>query len=158
MGLKHADIYAQLQQRFPDAGIETPPVHGEPFAVVPASRLVEICTWLRDDPALRFDYPACQSGTDDGTALWSVYHLYSVVKNHRVVIKVKCDRANPVVPTLVEVWAGMNWHERETYDMYGIRFEGHPDLRRILLPEDWAGYPLRKDYTFPEEYQGIPLK
>ena len=158
MGLTHSQIYDRIKKKFPNVPIETPDVHGEPFAVVPPEHLVAICTFLRDDPELQLNYPSCQCGTDDRTNLWSVYHLYSLARNHRAVVKVKCSRDNPVVPTLTGVWAGMNWHERETYDLYGIRYEGHPDLRRILLPEDWTGHPMRKDYTFPDEYQGIPLK
>lgn len=158
MGLTHSEIYDRLKKKFPGVKIETPDVHGEPFAIVPAERLVEICRFLRDDSDLQFNYPACQSGTDDETNLWSVYHLTSIPRNHKAVLKVKLDRQNPSVPSTVGVWPGMNWHERETYDMYGIRFEDHPDLRRILLPEDWVGHPLRKDYRFPDEYQGIPLK
>jgi NADH-quinone oxidoreductase subunit C len=156
--LTYEEVYARIRARFPEVPIETPAVHGEPFAIVPAAHLKAVALFLRDDPELRFDFPSCQSGTDDGTNLWSVYHLYSIPKNHRAVLKVKCERQAPSCPSLVDVWPGMNWHERETYDMYGIRYEGHPDLRRILLPEDWPGYPLRKDYAFPDEYQGIPLR
>jgi NADH-quinone oxidoreductase subunit C len=75
-----------------------------------------------------------------------------------VTFKLRVDRQNPVAPSVTSIWKGADWHERETYDLVGIRFEGHPDLRRILLPEDWAGHPLRKDYEYPDEYQGIPLK
>jgi len=74
------------------------------------------------------------------------------------VLKVQLDRENPSVISLVSLWKAADWHERETYDMYGIVYQDHPDLRRILLPEDWPGYPMRKDYEFPDEYQGIPLK
>jgi NADH-quinone oxidoreductase subunit C len=74
------------------------------------------------------------------------------------VLKVQLDRETPVVPSLVPLYKAADWHEREAYDMYGIVYTDHPDLRRILLPEDWPGYPMRKDYEFPDEYQGIPLK
>jgi NADH-quinone oxidoreductase subunit C len=125
---------------------------------VKAESLLAIATWLKTDSELQFDLLSCVCGTDDRKNLWSVYHLYSVPKNHKAVIKVQLDRETPSVPSLVPIWKAADWHERETYDMYGIVYTDHPDLRRILLPEDWPGYPMRKDYEFPDEYQGIPLK
>lgn len=150
------EIYARLSAKVP--GTEVVDAPGDPFATIPPAAVVEACRFLRDDPDLRFDYCACVTGVDDTKDFWVVYHLYSIPKNHRAVLKVRLDRKEPVVASVVGVWKGADWHERETYDLYGIKFEGHPDLRRILLPEDWPGYPLRKDYEFPDEYQGIPLK
>ncbi len=157
MGLSFKDVYARVEERFPAAEIVESP--GEPWVVVPKEQLVEISTWLKETPELSFDYLACQAGVDDTANFWSVYHLYSVPKNHKAVVKVKLPREDaPTCPSVCSVWAGANWHERETYDMYGIVYEGHPDHRRILLPEDWPGHPMRKDYDFPDHYQGIPLK
>ena len=85
----------------------------------------------------------------------SVYHLYSYTYNHDLVLRVDLDRAAPKVHSVVHLWPSADWHEREAYDMLGIVYEGHPDLHRILLPEDWDGYPLRKDYVPPKEYHGI---
>ena len=91
-----------------------------------------------------------------------VYHLSSTLNKHTLVVKVKSPRwkddqtgALPEIPSLVDVWKTADWHERETYDLSGIHFVGHPDLRRILCPEDWVGHPLRKDYEMPLEYHGI---
>ena len=136
--------------------------------------LVEICRWLRDEPDLRFDLLNCISGvdyleTDPKKAAKAgfdphvevVYHLSSTVHRHRFVVKLAmprwadADSGLPEVPTVSGVWATADWHERETYDMFGITFTGHPDLRRILLAEDWEGYPLRKDYEYPLEYHDI---
>jgi NADH-quinone oxidoreductase subunit C len=85
-----------------------------------------------------------------------VYHVYSYEKKHRIVLKCFLDRADPVLPTVQEVWRAANWQERECFDLLGVLFDGHPDLRRLLLPDDWEGHPLRKDYTEPDHYHGIP--
>lgn len=159
MGLSFLEVYARLKEKFPQAVEEIVESPGDPFVVVKADALLDIGRHLKEAPELAFDYLACQCGTDDRTNFWSVYHLLSLAKGHRAVVKVRLPREDGVsVPSVVSIWPGADWHERETYDMYGIRFEGHPDLRRILLPEDWPGYPLRKDYDFPDHYQGIPLK
>lgn len=156
MGLPPKEVLARLKERFPAVEVVEPA--GDAYAVVPRETLLEACRWLKDAPELQFDYLACMGGVDDEKDFWCVYHLYSIPRNHRAVLKVKLDRESPSVPSVCPVWPGADWHEREAYDMYGFAFEGHPDLRRILLPEDWPGYPLRKDYDFPDHYQGIPLK
>ncbi|MBI2930385.1 MAG: NADH-quinone oxidoreductase subunit C [Planctomycetes bacterium] len=156
MGLSSKDILARVKAQYPDVEVVEAP--GDAFALVPQEKLTDVARWLRDTPELRFDFPTCVSGVDDKQSFWVVYHLYSVRHNHRAVLKVKLGREEPHVSSVCSIWPGADWHERETYDMYGIVFDGHPDLRRILLPEDWPGYPLRKDYDFPDHYQGIPLK
>lgn len=157
MAFASKDVCDRVKAQFPAAEVVVP-ANGDPCAGVPAERLLEVCRWLKETPGLEFDYCASVSGVDDTKNFWSVLHLYSTRVNHRAVLKVKLDRERPVVPSVCGIWPGANWHEREAYDMYGIEYEGHPDLRRILLPEDWPGYPLRKDYEFPDHYQGIPLK
>ena len=158
MALTLKDVYERIKAKFPDAVVQVVEVPGDAYCVVKPESLLGVCRWLRDDPETRFDLLSSLGGTDDTKNLWVVYHLDSIPKNQRAVLKVQADRANPSVPSVSGVWRTADWHERETYDMYGIVFEGHPDLRRILLPEDWPGFPLRKDYEFPDEYQGIPLK
>jgi NADH-quinone oxidoreductase subunit C len=86
-----------------------------------------------------------------------VYHLASVVHNHKIVLKAICTKENPHVQSVADVWGTANWHEREAFDLIGIVFDGHPDLRRILLPYDWEGHPLRKDYKVPEFYNGMKV-
>ena len=158
MPLTPLQVYEKVKTRFPDAVEAVVESAGDPYCVIKKEFLILVCEHLKDDADLRFELLACVSGTDDQKDFWVVYHLLSVSRNHRAVLKVRADRENPSVPSVVSLWPAADWHERETYDMFGIVFEDHPDLRRILLPEDWAGYPLRKDYEFPDEYQGIPLK
>ena len=91
---------------------------------------------------------------DDRMAV--VYDVWSFDYRHRFAVKVFCDRADPRVPSVADLWPAADWHEREAFDLLGIRFDGHPDPRRILLADDWVGHPLCKDYAFPREYHGIP--
>jgi len=101
------------------------------------------------------------TGLDNGvekSTMEVLYHLYSIPYNHNIVMKVETDRGNPIVDTVSSVWRTADWHEREAYDMFGIKFNNHPDLRRILLPADWEGFPLRKDYQEQEYYHGIKVK
>ncbi len=147
----------------------------DPYAVVDAADLVEVCRFLRDDPQLRFEMLNNISGVDylepDPKKVAKagfephvevVYHFQSLTHKHRFVVKVMLPRWKndqkgqlPEVPSLTSLWKSADWHEREVYDLTGVWFTDHPDLRRILLSEDWEGHPLRKDYEFPLEYHGI---
>jgi len=158
MSLPPKDVFERIRTRFPRAVTSVSEAAVDPFAVIRRDDVADVCRLLRDDPELQFNYCSSVSGVDDTKTFWVVYHLYSIPKGHSLVLKADAGRDEPWVPSVAELWPGANWHEREAYDLYGIRFEGHPDLRRILLPEDWPGHPLRKDYEFPEDYQGIPLR
>lgn len=127
------------------------------FQVAPFS-IEEVCEHLKHEPELAFDYLECITGVDypDDKRITVVYHIYSYTKKHRIVVKCYLDREDPAMPTLVNVWSTANWQERECFDLLGVLFEGHPDLRRLLLPDDWEGHPLRKDFEEKEEYHGIP--
>jgi len=169
------EIIAILEDRFGPAVTGKKLDLIDPFVTVDATRLVEISTFLRDDPRLRFELLNCISGvdyleTDPKKApkagfephMEVVYHLSSFTHRHRFVVKLILPRWKDgiegqlsEVPSVSGVWATADWHERETYDLCGVMFTGHPDLRRILLAEDWEGYPLRKDYEYPLEYHGI---
>ena len=118
----------------------------------------EVLEFLRHDPALKFDWLRCLTGLDyvaEGK-MAVAYDLYSFDHRHTFAVKAYCPRDNPHLPSVADLWSIADWHEREAFDMFGIVFDGHPDLRRILCADDWVGYPLRKDYVFPREYHGIP--
>jgi NADH-quinone oxidoreductase subunit C len=114
---------------------------------------------LYRDPELAFDWLCCLTAVDYPTQeqLCAVYDLRSMSHGHRFAVKVGVPREQPVIPSVGDLWSAALWHEREAYDLMGITFTDHPDLRRILLPEDWPGHPLRKDYVFPRAYHGIPM-
>ncbi len=147
-------ILARLVERFGRGVLGTHAYRGDHTATVDRATVREALALCRDDPALKFDmlidvtavdylrYP----GREDGPRFDVVYHLYSVEHNHRVRFKVPVEQDDAWVPTASGLWPIANWLEREVWDMYGIRFEGHPDLRRLLLYEEFVGHPLRKDY------------
>lgn len=131
---------------------------GDDFVKVDPSHIAAFMEICRDDPELRLDLLADLSGVDpsaDDEDLWVVYHLLSVTHHHRLMVKCSVPKDTAKIDSLAAVYPAANWHEREASEMFGITFEGHPDPRNMLLPHDWVGYPLRKDYEFPEEYHGI---
>ncbi|MVM40527.1 NADH-quinone oxidoreductase subunit C [Spirosoma sp. HMF3257] len=138
----------------------------QPYLAVPVSQLVAICQFLRDDERLFFDLLACVTGIDNGieaNTMEVIYNLTSIPYEHNLMLKVVIPRNTnstslPSVPTLSHIWRTADWHERETFDLLGIQFDNHPDLRRILLPTDWVGYPLRTDYQEQDQYHGIKTK
>jgi len=122
---------------------------GDATAIVRADELVPVMRFLRDAPGLELDMLTDATAVDflgESPRFELVYHLYSVAKNHRLRVKVRVGEERPEVDSLIPVWPSANWLEREIWDMYGIRFRGHPDLRRLLLYEEFEGHPLRKDY------------
>ena len=118
---------------------------------VSKENLLETVENLKTDVNAQFDVLISVSGVDKSECFEVVYHLFSSITNKNIVLKVKLDKKNPVVDTLSNVFSAANWHERETYDLFGIEFNGHPNLERILLPKDWIGHPLRKDYVEKDE-------
>jgi NADH-quinone oxidoreductase subunit C len=125
------------------------------------SKLIDVATELYNNPETYFDQLSCVTGIDNGPAantMEVIYHLYSIPFNRSLALKVVLPRDKPNVPTLSNIWKSANWMERETFDMYGIVFEEHPDLRRILMPADWDGFPLRKDYKEQETYRNVQVK
>lgn len=133
---------------------------GEVALDVRADALREVCAALRDDAASPMDFLMLVSGVDhpDTGEVMVVHHLESSTTGVRLAVRCRVPREGDAcrVASVADLWPAADWHERETWDLVGVRFEGHPDLRRILLPEDWDGHPLRKDYEFPREYHGIP--
>lgn len=152
------EIFELLKKEFGDAIIELKEeAPSDSFITVESSKIFDICHSLRDNNDLSFDYLMCLSGMDLGENLGVVYHLYSFKHTHKIVIKTNVSKENPNLSSVMYLWRTADWHEREAFDLFGINFEGHGDLRRILLPYDWEGFPLRKDYKEPEEYHGMKV-
>jgi NADH/F420H2 dehydrogenase subunit C len=119
-----------------------------PTFVIPSGRFKSLVTQLKEKKELDFDYLFCLTGVDWGTELGVVYHLTSTTLSHSVELKVKTEnRETPEFDTVADIWKTAEFFEREVWDLFGIRFTGHPDMRRIFLEEDWVGFPMRKDYT-----------
>ncbi len=152
------EIYEALKKQFPKAMLRFEEAHGEPFVVVSPEDLPRVARFLKEESSFQFNSLMSVSGVDHGEEMAVVYHLCSLPRHHRIVLKTMISKEKLSVPTLERIWSIANWFERETFDLLGIEFEGHSDLRRILLPEDWVGHPLRKDYEYPEEYDGIKLE
>jgi len=158
MALTPERVEERLRERFPGVAIrrQTGEAVRDHTVYVPAAEIVAICTFLRDDPELDFAMLSWIGGVDylpRNPRFEVVYHLLSLTHVCRFVLKVELTDEQPRLGTVCGVWPTANWHERETYDFYGIVFEGHPDLTRILLPEEWVGWPLRKDS--PLGYQEV---
>ncbi len=138
----------------------------QPQLIIKTEWIAKVCRELLENPATYFDFLSCLTGIDNGAQVGTmqvVYNLYSIPFNQHLTLKIEFARNKegedlPIVPSVTPVWKTANWHERETYDFFGIVFEGHPDLRRILLPADWKGFPLRKDYQQQDYYHGIKVE
>jgi NADH-quinone oxidoreductase subunit C len=153
------EISDTLKAQFPDAilGVKIDGVI-DPYIKVASEKVKDVVLFLRDNEKTQFDALMCLSGVDyTGGKLGVVYHLHSMKWNHKIVLKVELTVESPHCQSVESVWKTANWHEREAYDLYGIVFDGHPDLRRILLPDDWEGHPLRKEYQVPEYYNGMKV-
>jgi NADH-quinone oxidoreductase subunit C len=146
-------VLTRLKEKHPDSILESAEFRGELTLVVKRNDIVPVCRFLRDDPELSFNFLSDLTAVDRlGRELRFdlIYHLYSLDKNHRVRLKVRAGEAESV-PSVTSVWSNANWFEREVFDLFGIEFDGHPDLRRILMPDDWVGHPLRKDFQLTTE-------
>lgn len=153
-----SEIHDLLKGRFGEAVTASPaPAKGDGWLTVKADRLLEVCRFLKETPGLEFDFCEDLTAVDwpKRNVIEVVVHLLSYKLKHALVLKVEADRANPVVPSLWPVWKTNDWFEREVYDLFGVEFTGHPDLRRIMLPDDWVGHPLRKDYQEAGGWHGI---
>jgi NADH-quinone oxidoreductase subunit C len=154
----HERLVGKFADRVTGANLEV----ASPFAVVAADAIVEVAGFCKSDPGLAFDNLMCLSAVDypkeTPPRMEVVYHLLSYRHAHTFALKVHLPRESPSVPTVEGIWGVANWHEREAYDMFGIVFAGHSDPRRILLPDDWIGHPLRKDWQDPDFYNGMHVK
>lgn len=157
-----------LREMFEDAIVDTDLDSGHPSVRVLPDRWHEIALRLRDDGRLGFNLLQCVSGVDRiaDDEIEVIYDLLAMAEpvsngsfwrdNGSIAVRLRVPRDGGSVPSVADVWPAADWHERETFDLVGVRFDGHPDHRRILCPDDWVGHPLRKDYEFPLEYHGIP--
>jgi len=152
------EIFELLQGRFGEAVYDY--AEGgeakDPFCKVKPESIVDVALFCRDDERLRMNSLMSLTGVDHKAVLTTVYHLFSYPHLHGFVLKVEVPRENPVCPSVASVWSTADWQERESWDLMGIRYSGHPDLRRIMLPDDWKGHPLRKTYWERPEYRGMP--
>ncbi|MBI5100468.1 MAG: NADH-quinone oxidoreductase subunit C [Nitrospirae bacterium] len=143
-------IAENIKDRFPEEVLDIREFREQVSVTLKKGRIVDICRYLHDDPSLYMDFLVDLCGLDykgkKENRFAVLYNLYSVEHRHRIMLKAEVEESEPSIDSVISVWRGVDWHERECFDMFGIVFKGHPDLRRILLPEDWEGHPLRKDY------------
>ena len=155
-------VLESLSKKFGDEVIlETFDAHGDDTAVVAPAKIAEVCTFLKSDAAMSFEMISdvtCVDWLGQDPRFEVVYHLYSVTKKHRVCLKCRLSEDAAKLPSVTPVWKGANWFEREAYDMYGVVFDGHPDLRRILLYPEFVGHPLRKDYPLDGEQPLVEMR
>lgn len=153
-------IIDRLKSRFPEAVDGAAEFRNDLTVTVRKDDIVAVATFLRDDPDLAFDMVIDVCGVDMYRAegrFEVVYNVYSLKNKKYLRLKVKVEEDHPVVPSVTGVWPGANWHERETFDMFGIKFAGHPDLRRLYMPEEFEYYPLRKDFPLMGIPDSLPL-
>lgn len=159
--MKFDDIVQILLEKFGEGAIEGTDKNATPWAVVVSSAMIaEVCTELHENEHTYFDSLSCLTGLDNGLqsgTMEVIYNLYSIPYDLHLMLKTSIPRENPEIATVSHIWKTADWHEREAFDLLGIRFTGHPDLRRILLPADWEGHPLRKDYQNLSAYHGIKV-
>ncbi len=150
-------IHQRLAGKFGDAIGPLQPAKKDPFCTFAPARLLEICRFLKSEPDLFFDFLEDLTATDHPkqNLIRVVYHFYSYRHRHLFIAKAEVNRQNAELDSVEGIWKSANWMEREVFDLFGVRFKGHTDLRRILMPDDWIGSPLRKDYSEAGGYRDI---
>jgi NADH-quinone oxidoreductase subunit C len=155
--MKAEEIAALLGEKFGAQILESKLDGLNPWSVVEPAEILAVCRFLRDDDRLAMDHLECLAGVDFKDRVEVVYVMYSMKHRHRFALKCRMPREGAHLPSVESVWSVANWHEREAFDLVGMVFDGHSDPRRILLPDDWEGHPLRKDYKFPTTYRDMPV-
>jgi NADH-quinone oxidoreductase subunit C len=154
------EVVQKVKERFPESILEVYEFRGDCTLVIRKDDIVRVAEFIKEDPDLAFDLIVDLCGVDmyrPEKRFEVVYNIYSIKNKRYLRLKVRVEEDHPVVPTVTGVWAGANWHERETFDMFGVKFEGHPDLRRMYLPEEFEYYPLRKDFPLMGIPDSLPL-
>jgi NADH-quinone oxidoreductase subunit C len=163
-GMQPTEIAEKIKQEFPDQVIDIVEFRDQVSVIIKRDRLFNVCKYLHDDATLSLDHLKDLCGVDylnkKDVRFEVVYNLYSIRHHHMIRLRAEVPENDPTIQSVTPIWAGANWHERECFDLFGITFNGHPDMRRILMPEDWEGFPLRKDYPLkgpdPEhEWHGL---
>ena len=154
--MEGTEIYNLVKERFAGAVLGFS-AELDPCIEVEPANISQLAALMKAEPQLAFDSLMCLSGVDYGERLGVVYHLFSTMHRHKIALKLLINKDDPRLASVESVWRAAAWFEREAFDLYGLIFVGHPDLRRILLPDDWEGHPLRKDYVYPESYHGVPI-
>ena len=156
------EIHQHLLGQFGEADLLGTDENATPKAIlVETDSILKVMTFLNEDEQLYFDMLSCLTGIDNGpetNTMEVIYNLYSVPYDQGLMVKVAIAREHPEIESVASIWQTANWHEREAFDLLGIKFLNHPDLRRILLPNDWEGHPLKKDYQAQEYYHGVKVK
>jgi len=155
--LTFEQIHQRLAGKFGEAVGPLQPAKKDPFCTFAPARLLEICRFLKSEPDLAFDFLEDLTATDHPklNLIRVVYHFYSYPHRHMFIAKAEVNRQISELDSVEQLWKSANWMEREVYDLFGVRFKGHSDLRRILMPDDWVGAPLRKDYSEAGGYRDI---
>jgi NADH-quinone oxidoreductase subunit C len=152
------EIYSHVLEQIPAETLGELAEGAQPWVTVAPEALIELLTLLRDDPALDFHCLDCLTAIDllDEGQIELVYHLYSYTHEHLFTVKSRCGRDDAEMPSVTGLWPAADWYEREEYDMFGVRFTGHPNMTRLFLPDDWVGYPMRLDWKEADTALGIP--
>jgi len=159
--MKFEEIKKLIDNAFPNVILSEDP-HSTPGTLeIAKDATLAVCKFLHENEHTYFDSLSCLTGLDNGPETGTmevIYSLYSIPYDIHLTLKLTLNRSKPEAPSVTTIWKAADWHEREAYDLVGIIFLNHPDLRRILLPADWEGHPLQKDYEEPEFYHGIKVK
>lgn len=157
--MEFEEIKNEITRLFGESAVISVDENASPKALVIKPEIIrDVCEILCDREGLYFDMLSCLTAIDNGPeaeTMEVVYNLYSIPLEHSLMLKVILPRDKPEIESICRVYMAAEWHEREAYDLFGIQFKNHPDLRRILMPADWEGHPMRKDYVEPEEYRGM---
>ncbi|WP_420577292.1 NADH-quinone oxidoreductase subunit C [Ekhidna sp.] len=159
--MQFEEVKSLIEAGFPGAVLGEDEASTPKALLIHKDHVVNVCSLLHTYEKTYFDSLSCLTGLDNGeekNTMEVIYNLYSIPFDLHLALKVELDRSKPEIDSVTKIWRTADWHEREAYDLLGIQFKGHPDLRRILLPDDWEGHPLRKDYVEQEEYHDVKVK